>query len=280
MKILLTAPPKTGKTTVIEKFVSLYPGKKIGIIAKEIRNEGERVGFKNVNLAGVESAFMHVSEIQSDVTVGNKYKIDVAAIDNFVVPEITKDAPGSVVIIDEIGRAQANSQLFLSAVEQLLSGTKQILATIVYDPEPWSLGFKENPEVLLIEVTTVNREALPAILMEAFLNAGAYEKLSSSQKIFVKEEFSSILNNGEFVRAKKLFKNAVPYVVGGKVKFIQSFNELDEYFVEGNTDIHKTVFHKTENHYSCDCDLFNGKGQFFGQPSACSHIDAVRITHA
>lgn len=144
MKILLTAPPKTGKSTIVQKFVEMYPGRKVGVVAREMRDENnERVGFKNVNLEGKESVFMHVRDIESEILVGNKYKIDVKAIDTFVVPEITQEVRSdAVVIIDEIGRAQSYSSAFLDAVTKLFDSDKNILATIVYDDEPWAVSYK------------------------------------------------------------------------------------------------------------------------------------------
>lgn len=47
MKILLTAPPKTGKSTLLKKLIDSYTNKKYGILAGEMRDENNnRVGFE------------------------------------------------------------------------------------------------------------------------------------------------------------------------------------------------------------------------------------------
>lgn len=114
--------------------------------------------------------FAHKTAITSDICVGGKYFVDMKAIDTFVVPEILKgcDDPHRLTFLDEIGRMQSFSPLFLESVRKLLDATTHVLATIVFDPEPWSLEFKQHPGVKIIEVTTENRECLVEELCELF----------------------------------------------------------------------------------------------------------------
>lgn len=273
MKILLTAPPRTGKSTIIENFIQLYGGNKVGILAKQITDSNnERVGFKSINLKGDERVFMHIYDINSDIVIGNKYKVDVDVVDNFVVPEITQSVEtGTVIIVDEIGKAQSSSSKFLQAVKDLLNSDKNVLFTILYEDEDWARGFKEHPEAIILEVTIENRDMLPEILVEVYSNLSYFEKLSKEQKDFVIEEFKQFLKNNELDRAKKLFKNAVPYYVLNKIKKIDD----KSFLVEGNTNKHIVIV--DDNTFKCDCDLFNGKGKFTGKASTCSHIDSIRI---
>ncbi|HMX46466.1 MAG TPA: nucleoside-triphosphatase, partial [Candidatus Obscuribacter sp.] len=60
MKILLTASPGTGKSTIIDSVVQRFPGSKGGIVAREILNDsGERTGFTAVDQTGAARQFMY-----------------------------------------------------------------------------------------------------------------------------------------------------------------------------------------------------------------------------
>lgn len=275
MKILLTALPRTGKSTIIEKFIEKYEGKKVGILAKEIRaSNDERVGFKSVDLQGNEKTFMHMSEINSDVVVGNKYKVDVSVIDDFVVSEITQPVESdTVIIVDEIGRAQSLSAKFLQAVDCLLDSNNNLLCTIVYDNEEWARKYKEHPQVIILEVTEQNRDILPEILIAIYSNQQYFNKLNEKQKCFAINELKQFISRNELDRAKKLFKNAIQYFVLNKFKKVDS----QVYSVEGNTNNHMVTI-DDNGKFMCDCDLFNGKGKFVGKTSFCSHIDTIRIS--
>jgi len=207
MKILLTAPPRTGKSTIIEKFIKQYKGKKVGIIAKEIRNsENERVGFKSVDMQGNERLCLHVNLIDSEIMVGNKYKVDVNAIDEFVVPQITqKVEPDTVIIIDEIGRAQSCSVKFLKAVETLLDSDSNLLCTILYDDEEWARKFKEHPNSIILEVTEQNRDIMPEVLVLIFSNQRYFNGLDKNKRDFVIEEIKISLRNNDLSRIRSLF---------------------------------------------------------------------------
>lgn len=206
MKILLTAPPKTGKSTVVEKFIKNYLGKKIGVLTKEIRDDqNSRVGFKSVNLNGQEKVFMHVSEIDSDIIVGDKYKVDINAIDNFVVSEISQPVDkDTVIIIDEIGRAQSVSQKFLDTIDKLLNSDNNLLGTIVFDDEEWARKFKLNKNILLIEVSELNRDFLPDILKYLFENSESYNSFSVIQKEGFDTELFNLLQSNNFDSIKNL----------------------------------------------------------------------------
>ena len=59
---VLTAPPKTGKSTAIKKIINMLGAKNCcGFYTKEIIEDGKRVGFKIVTLSGKEGILAHVS---------------------------------------------------------------------------------------------------------------------------------------------------------------------------------------------------------------------------
>ena len=80
MYVLLTAVPGTGKTTVMRRLAERLANARIaGFYAAEIRERGERRGFRLVAYDGSEALIAHV-ELPKTRRVG-KYGVDVAAID-------------------------------------------------------------------------------------------------------------------------------------------------------------------------------------------------------
>ncbi|HND67794.1 MAG TPA: nucleoside-triphosphatase, partial [Candidatus Obscuribacter sp.] len=77
MKILLTASPGTGKSTIIDTVVRRFPGSKGGIVAREILNEsGERTGFTAVDQNGAARQFMYRTDSPDQASIGGLFNVD------------------------------------------------------------------------------------------------------------------------------------------------------------------------------------------------------------
>lgn len=171
MNILITAPPKTGKSTVLKKLLSLLSFEETsGLLTEEIRENDVRIGFKTkiVNTKQ-EYIIAHTSLIDSNVKVG-KYSVDPDVI--FQSFKNALDTKKSIFFIDEIGRMQASSKIFLNETYNLLlnNSDSHIIATIVYDDEDFAKRFKELNNVKVIEVTLENRDQLPYKLLDIINN--------------------------------------------------------------------------------------------------------------
>jgi nucleoside-triphosphatase THEP1 len=282
MKILITALPGTGKSTVIESVVSNFPGRRHGIVAREILDEnGRRDGFTSINTLGESKQFMFRTDRPTADSVGGEFDVDIEAIDTFVVPELEKalSDPNSLTYIDEIGRAQAKSQAFLSTLRKLFATKNNILGAILYDDEPWSLEFKRAPGICTIEVTSKNRNALPNILLAAFGSAPLFSSLNAAQQSKAFALLIRFLANNQFVAAKKLFDNAVPYVVDNKIRLLKKTGESSEFLVSGSTRDHAVVWNGSEEGFVCDCDLANGRGVFTNNRETCSHQMSILLSN-
>jgi len=280
MKILLTGKPGVGKSTVLEKVIVGLKCEKYGIVSKEIRDDkGQRVGFKAIAMDSREKIFAHKTFVKSKFIVGGKYHVDVEAIDGFVVPELETGIgkERSLIIIDEIGRMQFYSDKFLETARKIFEGEINLLATIVFDDEPKSREFKNHPDVILIEVTKENRAELPGALISAFSNAESYRGLSKERKKFVNGRFKRFISRNEFIQAKKLFNNALIYIAQGRIKKISETDGAIEYSTKGKSAEHSTAFQKESEEYKCDCDLFNGRGEYEGKAGICSHVMAAEM---
>lgn len=119
---------------------------------------------------------------------------------------------------------------------------------------------------------------LPNILVEIFANLKFYNRLNAVRQKFVVNELKNFIQNGELNRAKKLFKNAITYFVEDNYELVDADRTQEIYSIEGKTTKHTTIYNKLTGEFSCDCDLFNGRGDFVNKPSSCSHIDTVRLS--
>lgn len=164
--ILVTGRPGAGKTTLVQKVIAAGIPLAGGFVTEEVRQGGRRAGFRVEDLrSGVEGALAHVSR-KGRPRVG-KYGVDVASFDRVGVGAL-RDAAGrpGCIVIDEIGKMELCSSAFREAVTAALDCDAPVLATIPI----YRLGFvdqlRARQDVLLIEITHSNREALVGRLAE------------------------------------------------------------------------------------------------------------------
>jgi len=163
--ILLTGSPGVGKTTVIERLIErLCDLKPIGFYTREIRGEGNRVGFSLISLDGTESVLSHIGLV-SPYRVG-RYKVDVEGFEKFLNHLDLLNSPSSIAIIDEIGKMECFSQKFQKIVIQLLEGEKTLVATIAIKGRGFPAKIRKRKDCDLIQLTKENRDLLPKTLEE------------------------------------------------------------------------------------------------------------------
>jgi nucleoside-triphosphatase len=163
--ILLTGRPGIGKTTVIAALAErLAAAGIVGFYTEEIRERGTRRGFR-VETFGGQTGSLALVGFKSSARVG-RYGVDVAAFEGLVVPELAR--PGDVVLIDEIGKMECFSARFIAAVRQLLDGPTPVVATVAAKGAGFIAEVKARFDVEVIEVTTANRDELPARLAERY----------------------------------------------------------------------------------------------------------------
>ncbi|NHK30789.1 MAG: NTPase [Asgard group archaeon] len=158
VNILITGYPRTGKTTLIIKFLEQTTKNCSGFYTEEIRNnQGIRVGFKVVAISSTEEGILaHVDE-RSNYRVG-KYFVNITDFERIALPEMERES--DLVIIDEIGKMELFSEPFKN---QLLKCLEQgsVLATITMKGGgKFVWGIKNREDVELIEITTDNRNLI------------------------------------------------------------------------------------------------------------------------
>ena len=166
-KILLTGRPGCGKTTLVKRVVAklLFPAG--GFYTEEIRQRGERVGFKIVTLDGEEVVLAHV-DFKTRQRIG-KYGIDLSGLETIGVEAIRRAVRARrLVVADEIGPMELRSDIFRDAITETFDSPAPILATVTARSFPFTEAIKKRRNAILIEVRRDNRDQLVSELSDQF----------------------------------------------------------------------------------------------------------------
>lgn len=158
--LLLTGRPGVGKTTVTRRIAtSLVDWRLAGFFTEEIRESGQRQGFRAVTLDGSEKVMAHL-DIRSPYRVG-KYRVDVSVIDQLADLTLGLVPRVDCYLVDEIGKMECLSQRFVGAMRKLLTSQSLVVATIALRGGGFIAEVKQRAGVEQWEVTLKNREELP-----------------------------------------------------------------------------------------------------------------------
>jgi nucleoside-triphosphatase len=162
--ILVTGPPGCGKTTVIMRVSEYLTHRDIaGFYTDEIREAGQRQGFRATTFAGESTVLAHVS-FRTGHRVG-RYGVDVAAFEEVVLPELARAC--DLFLIDEVGKMECFSGGFVAAVRQLLDGPRPVVATVAIKGGGFIAEAKARPDVQVWELARANRDKMPRRLADA-----------------------------------------------------------------------------------------------------------------
>ena len=169
--ILLTGRPRVGKTTLIKEVVERLPGRVGGFYTEEIKQRGQRQGFRIMTLDGQEGILAHVN-VRSRYRV-SKYGVDLADLERVGVTAIQHAiAASDCVVIDEIGKMELFSAAFKEAVLTAIESDKFVLGTIMHRSHPWADAIKAHSQVTLIKVTEANRDTAAQLILDSLSKAG------------------------------------------------------------------------------------------------------------
>jgi nucleoside-triphosphatase len=167
-RILLTGPPRGGKTTVVQKVVARFAGKDAGFYTREVREKGERVGFEIVTLDGQVAWLSHVS-FPGPLRVG-KYGVNLENLHHVGLPALEWKPGIELVVVDEIGKMECLSLRFVEAMERLWAAPVSLLLTVAEKGGGYIQKVKEKPDKTLITVSPGNRDELPERILQLLRN--------------------------------------------------------------------------------------------------------------
>lgn len=133
--VIVTGPPRTGKTTLVLNLVDLLRSEGVevaGMVTKEVSAGGERIGFDIIDLSTGRSlplarkgqvGLMRLGSYA--VFVENLNELGVSAIEGHI-------GSGAVMIVDEVGPMELMSSRFVRAVEKLVASDDDAVLTVHY----------------------------------------------------------------------------------------------------------------------------------------------------
>ncbi len=175
--LLLTGNPGVGKTTLLVKLVERFRQYPVtGFYTEEIREGGERVGFRAVTLNGSSAVFAH-KDYQTDphLRVG-RYGVKPDVLEALVLTHLEPGRKNArLVFIDEIAKMELLSPRFKEQVWAVLDSPVPVIATISLKGTGFVKHAKSRADAKLTTVTFKNRDVIGAQLgreIEALLAQG------------------------------------------------------------------------------------------------------------
>jgi nucleoside-triphosphatase len=174
---LLAGRPGVGKTTVLLKTVETLKSKGYrvgGMISREVRSHGNRVGFEILSLSDNEHGWLAHVDQKRGPQVG-RYHVNLGDLDHVGVTAIIRAVETcQVIAIDEIGPMELFSRSFKEAVAKAIQSMKLVITVVHWrERNPLILKLNGMEGARLFEVTTDNREKLHELIVEeatAFLS--------------------------------------------------------------------------------------------------------------
>lgn len=168
---LITGPPRSGKTSVIGRAMSVLCGRGLragGMYCPEIREGGVRLGFKIIDIMTDEERILaHVNQREGPQV--SKYRVNVANVDELSEKAIERAMrEADFLVIDEIAPMEIHSEGFKRAVLAALDSPKPVLAVIHQRTRTGFIGeIKARGDIKIFDVTPSTQAELSGRLAEA-----------------------------------------------------------------------------------------------------------------
>ncbi len=134
-KILITGPPRCGKSTLISKLIEYYTVKKnytiYGFLTPEVKKSGNRIGFDIQDIFTNERRkFARIGNYNASQKLG-KYGLCLEGLEEIIsnfetIPLHEID----LFIVDEIGKMELFSKKFQDFISNIFASNLSIIATI------------------------------------------------------------------------------------------------------------------------------------------------------
>lgn len=165
---LITGLPRCGKTTLILKVTQdlRLSGRFGGFITEEVREKGERTGFKIISLPDNKEGFLAKKNFSSPYRVG-KYGVNLKDLEEIGCSAI-EDALDSkkTVVVDEIGKMELFSEKFKISLLEALDSPQKVLASIMERRNEFADKIKSRSDVTLDYLDRDNFETVLEKILE------------------------------------------------------------------------------------------------------------------
>ena len=165
IKIGITGLPGAGKTTALLRVIDMLKAEELsigGMINEPIVEGRYRVGFTTRNLITGETETFASNDFESKIMVG-KMGVNIEALERVGVAAIKEACEKcDIIIIDEVGKMEVESELFSKVVKEALDVNKPMILTLhKKSRNPLLQDIRRRDDVRILEVTPTNRNLLP-----------------------------------------------------------------------------------------------------------------------
>ena len=166
-RIAVTGSPGIGKSTVVEKVTKVMKCRVGGVLARDKRFNGRRIGFELLDIASGDVGVL-ADETGNGPQLG-KYRVHLDSLEKIGAMAVQNAIQCDLIVVDEVGPMELSSRSFISAVENAIASQKPMLIVL----HEWSnhpLAKKIRRTFQVISVTRENRDMLVKEIAQA-LNA-------------------------------------------------------------------------------------------------------------
>jgi nucleoside-triphosphatase len=165
IKIGITGLPGAGKTHALRKVVEMLESEEIkvgGMITEAINENGDKVGFMVEDLLTKKVGVLARKDLHSPV-IFLDYGVDMEVLESIGVRAIAQAIEkAEVIVIDEVGKLEVESNLFIKVVKEALESDKPLLLTLhKKSRNPLLQDIRRRDDVRILEVTPINKNILP-----------------------------------------------------------------------------------------------------------------------
>ena len=165
IKIGITGLPGSGKTYALLRVIEMLKDENLiigGMIDEPLTDGKRRTGFSVRNIMTGESQVFASAEIESKIMIG-KIGVDLAKFEEVGISAIkTACEQCDIIVIDEVGKVEVESQAFIDAVKEALDVDKPMILTLhKKSRNPLLQDIRRRDDVRVLEVTPTNRNILP-----------------------------------------------------------------------------------------------------------------------
>ena len=165
IKIGITGLPGSGKTYALLRVIEMLKDDELvigGMIDEPLTDGRRRVGFSVRNILTGEAQIFASADIESKIMIG-KIGVDLAKFEEIGITAIrTACEQCDIIVIDEVGKVEVESQAFIDAVIEALDVDKPMILTLhKKSRNPLLQDIRRRDDVRILEVTPTNRNILP-----------------------------------------------------------------------------------------------------------------------
>ena len=165
IKIGITGLPGAGKTTALLSVIDMLKRDDLkigGMLNEPIMDGRYRVGFTTKNFMTGDTETFALNTNESKIKVG-KIGVDISKLESVGVSAIKQACEEcDIIIIDEVGKIEVESELFCQVVKDALDVDKPMILTLhKKSRNPLLQDIRRRDDVRILEVTPTNRALLP-----------------------------------------------------------------------------------------------------------------------